>query len=57
MCAAESVFTNVTDSLFSIVIVEGVKQSGSHPGVEEPWALSTMLDDVVVEEGTTVNLR
>ena len=36
VCAAESLLANVTDSPGLIVIVAGMKQSGSHPGVEEP---------------------
>ena len=33
---------NVTDSPGLIVIVAGMKQFGSHPGVEEPIAFSTV---------------
>ena len=42
VCAAESLLANVTDSPGLIVIVAGMKQSGSHPGVEEPAAFSTV---------------
>ncbi len=40
VCAAESLLTNVTVSSGLIVIVAGMKQFGSHPGVEEPFAFS-----------------
>ena len=35
-------FTNVTVSSKPMKIVRGMKQSGSHPGVEEPCAFSTV---------------
>ena len=43
VCAAESLLTNVTISPTTISNVDGMKQSyGSHPGVEEPCAFSTV---------------
>ena len=42
VCAAVSLLAKVTVSPTSIVIVLGIKQSGSHPGVEEPCAFSTV---------------
>ena len=42
VCAAASLLANVTVPPGEIVTVEGMKQSGSHPGVEEPIAFSTV---------------
>ena len=42
VCAALSLLTNSTVSPGLIVIVSGRKQSGSHPGVDEPSAFSTV---------------
>ena len=42
VCAAASLLANVTVSPGEIVKVAGMKQSGSHPGVEEPSAFSTV---------------
>ena len=36
VCGDESLLANVTDSPGLIVIVAGMKQSGSHPGAPEP---------------------
>ena len=43
VCAAESLLANVTIPPTPMVTVEGKKQSGSHPGVEEPIAFSTVV--------------
>ena len=42
VCAALSVFENVTIPPTPMVTVDGMKHSGSHPGVEEPCAFSTV---------------
>ena len=42
VCAALSLLAKVTVSPGDIVNVAGIKQSGSHPGVEEPAAFSTV---------------
>ena len=42
VCAAESLLTNVTVSPAEIDTVDGMKQFGSHPGVDEPGAFSTV---------------
>ena len=42
VCAAESLLANVTIPPTPMVTVAGMKQSGSHPGVEEPAAFSTV---------------
>ena len=42
VCAALSLLANVTISPGEIVKVAGMKQSGSHPGLEEPCAFSTV---------------
>ena len=42
VCAAVSLLANSTVSPGLIVIVFGMKQSGSHPGVDEPSAFSTV---------------
>ena len=42
VCAAESLLANVTLSPASIVTTAGMKQFGSHPGVDEPCAFSTV---------------
>ena len=48
VCAALSLLANVTVSPSAMLSVAGMKQSGSHPGVEEPCAFSTVFDDEVV---------
>ena len=42
VCAALSLLTNSTVSPGAMVNVAGRKQSGSHPGVDEPSAFSTV---------------
>ena len=42
VCAAESLLANVTTPPASMVTTAGMKQFGSHPGVEEPAAFSTV---------------
>ena len=42
VCAAASLLANVTIPPTPILIVAGMKQSGSHPGTEEPIAFSTV---------------
>ena len=42
MCAALSLLTNSTVSPGAISKFAGRKQSGSHPGVDEPSAFSTV---------------
>ena len=42
VCAALSLLTNSTVSPGAMVNVAGRKQSGSHPGVDEPCAFSTV---------------
>ena len=42
VCAAVSLLANSTISPGAMVNVAGRKQSGSHPGLEEPCAFSTV---------------
>ena len=42
VCAALSLLANVTVSPSAMLSVAGMKQSGSHPGLEEPCAFSTV---------------
>ena len=51
VCAALSLFWKVTDSPGLIVIVAGRKQSGSHPGVDEPAAFWTTFSGCGVGSG------
>jgi hypothetical protein len=52
VCAFKSSFWKITDSPGLIVIVLGMKQSGSQPGDAEPRAFSTVFDEDDVASGS-----